>query len=427
MKEPADASICVVDRGLFLPFAQVLARHFKQVFYYVSNDSPFPTPHLSVLGDGFESVERVRELWGLPVDGYVFPDVGHAALQAELRRQGFPVWGSGDASDLELKRLAFKRKQGQLGMKVPPYETAIGLPELKKRLADKEEAYIKISTYRGLMETYHHHDPEKTNLWADHLSTLLGPLQKEMLFIIEDPIEAIVETGLDTYCVAGEFPQVVVQGIEAKDKGYAGTVTPWNEMPQHLTDLATKLKPELGEYANFLSLEVRITDKDEAFLTDPSCRHATPAGECLLELISNIGDVVWAGANSELVEPVYSEQFAMQALVDHPEDETGWRSAKIDPAVQRWFKPYSACQIEGTIYWPPLPWSCETVGSVVAIGDSLKTCLEHLKKSTEILEAAGLEVHLTSLAEVLKSIEEEEQAGVPFTDQPLPEPTETLP
>lgn len=422
-----DATLLVVDRGLFLPFALKLAQQVQRVLYYVANDSPFPTPNLSVIGDGFAEIERVRELWGHPVDAFVFPDVGNAALQAELRRQGFPVWGSGAASDLELKRYAFKQKQSELGMKVPPFQMITGLTRLRELLHDTEESYVKISTYRGTMETFHHHNWYHTQIWLDHLATLLGPLQNDMPFLVEEPLEAVVETGLDTYCVAGEYPQNVVQGIEAKDKGYAGTVTAWKELPPQLAEIAERLKPELGEYANFMSLEVRVTKDKTGYLTDPSMRHASPAGECLLELIDNLGEVVLQGARGQLIEPQYTQRFAMQALCDHPEDETGWRSAQIDADVLPWFKPYSACYLQDTIYWPPLPWSCETVGSVVATGSSFGECLETLKERAESLEHSGLEVHLTSLADVIHAIESEEKAGLPFTESPLPAPAEVLP
>jgi hypothetical protein len=193
-------------------------------------------------------------------------------------------------------------------------------------------------------------------------------------------------------------------------------------LPEQLTTIAGQLTPDLDDYANFLSLEVRITEEGDAFLTDPSCRHASPAGECLLELIGNLGEVVWGGAHGELVEPEYTAKFAMQAIVDHPEDKTEWRAARIPPEVGDWFKPYFACRIDGATYFVPVPpKGFETAGSVVATGDTLDECLGTLKERAALLEGAGLVVHTTSLAEVLASIKEEEKAGVPFTDGAVPD------
>lgn len=426
MKPVNESTILVYDRGLFPSFARVLAREFKKVYYYVPNDSPFPTPNLSVLGDGYPDIERVRELNEVSVDGYAFPDVGNYHTQRHCRELGYPVWGSGAASDLELKRLYFKKIQAKLGMEVPKYDPVIGIKNLRNHLEGVKEAYLKISTYRGLMETYHHHDLEKTHRFLDHLAVLLGPLQDNLTFLVEHPIEAVVETGLDAFCVASQFPSVAVQGIEAKDKSYCGAVTPWDELPQHLTDLASALKPELKDYANFFSAEVRITKDDKAYLTDPTMRHATPAGECLLELIENLADIVWAGAHGEFVEPAYKAKFAMQALVDSPDDDQFWREFTLDPSLDEWFMPYNAVRIDDKLAFPPLPWSCETIGSVVAIGDTLDECLKTLKERAAMLEKAGLEVHLSSLTDVFHSIEKEEQAGVPFTEEEVPEPAEVL-
>jgi hypothetical protein len=428
MNDLSSKSIMVVDRGLFLPFAQRLARDFGKVYYHVLNESPFPTPNTAVLGEGFPGIECAREMYGLSVDAYAFPDVGMSSLQSDLRRQGFNVWGSGEASKLELLRKYFKEVQESLGMEVPPYESVVGLKKLRHLLENMEEAYVKISTYRGLAETFHHSDISATNLWMDHLAMLLGPLQEHFPFIVEEPIEAIVETGLDTYCVKGEYPNVAIQGIEAKDKAYIGTVTPMDEMPKELTDIAVQISPKLQEYANFISTEIRITKDGTAYLTDPSCRHATPAGECVIELIDNLSDVVWEGSQGNFIEPEYSQKFAMQVIVNHPEDPKSlWRSARLPKELDRWFKPYAACLIDEVTYWPPLPWSFEAVGNLVSTGDSLEECLDSLKERASLLEAAGLGASTTAIADVLKSIADEQAAGVPFTEQNVPEPVEAIP
>lgn len=427
MTDLSSKSIMVIDRGLFLPFAQRLARDFGKVYYYVSNDSPFPLPNPDVIGEGFNGIHRVLELEEVEVDAYAFPDVGMYHRQEKLRRQGYPVLGSGMASKLELLRKYFKETQQALGMQVPPYESVMGIKKLRHLLSNMDEAYVKISTYRGVAETFHHFDMSITELWLDEKSVVLGPLQEKMPFIVEEPINAVVETGLDAYCVKGEYPHVAIQGIEAKDKAYIGTVTPMPEMPKELTDIADQLAPKLTEYANFISLEIRITEDGTAYLTDPSCRHATPAGECLLELIDNLPEIVWEGSQGHFIEPEYSAPFAMQVIVEHPEDgKKLWRSARVPEEITQWFKPYAACRIDGVTYWPPLTWSFEAVGNLVATGETLESCLDTLKERAALLEKAGLCASTTAIADVLKSIDEEQEAGVPFTEQKVPEPVAAL-
>ncbi len=60
----------------------------------------------------------------------------------------------------------------------------------------------------------------------DQLAVKLGPLAADFPFLCDAPIDAVVETGIDEFCIDGKWPEVVVQGIEAKDKAYIGAVTP---------------------------------------------------------------------------------------------------------------------------------------------------------------------------------------------------------
>ena len=67
------------------------------------------------------------------------PDIRHAGIQAELRKQGYPVWGSGRGMILEQDRVFFMDKLAELGLDVPPYEKVTGLTNLALFLKDKED------------------------------------------------------------------------------------------------------------------------------------------------------------------------------------------------------------------------------------------------------------------------------------------------
>ena len=109
MKEIHDASVLVVDSGLFIPFARRLAEDFARVVFYNPDRSSFPTLKQGAVGAGFEDIEHTLDFWPLidEMDMVAFPDIGNAGLQAQIRGQGFPVWGSGDGDGIEINRERF--------------------------------------------------------------------------------------------------------------------------------------------------------------------------------------------------------------------------------------------------------------------------------------------------------------------------------
>jgi hypothetical protein len=419
--------ILVIDNGLFFSFAQRLAAGGAEVSYWTPNDSPFPTINGAVIGDGFDNITRVRDVWDhLDVDVVAFPDVGMTGLQTYLENHDVAVWGSRTGSDLELKREWFNQTLEVLGLKVPPHKIIIGLDALRPFLQGRDgDCYVKISRFRGMMETFHHVDYGISLPWLDQLAVRAGPLQNRIRFIVYDPIETKIETGLDTLIIDGVAPTVAIQGIERKDKAYAGVVTGWLDLPKELTDIVEQFMPIFKEqrYRNFFSSEVRVDDNDWYF-TDPTCRMATPAGEPQLCLIENLVEIVEFGANGDMIEPKFRAKFAAQALIDHPGDKSGWRVIEVPATVAESVFLYSPCQIGAGVFTiPPFQFSTETVGSAVGLGDTLKEAIENLQDIASELTGQGLTVHTSALVDVLAEMHEAESKGIPITDQPIPAPS----
>lgn len=415
----------VIDHGLFLPLALRLAEDFERVSYYTPDtEIAFPVINNALIGDGFSEIKRCDDLWSAikDVDLFVFPDVQHSSLQLHLESLGKRVWGSRNGDSLELKRVWFKSLQKKLGMQVSPHKIIHGLTDLRAYLAEHPGTYVKVSRWRGLTETFCYHDDLRGRTKLDTLAVKLGPVQDDFPFLVEDPIEAIIEIGIDEFCVDGQFPKTVVQGPEGKDKTYIGVVTPVEELPDELRQVNEFLAPFFAEqrYRNFFSAEVRIKDDHTSYLTDPTCRHASPAGECLLELIGNLGEILWEGAQGNLVEPEYRAKFAVQAMVDHPDDEDHWRV--LEWHNKPWFKPFAAVAIGDHLAFPPLPWSNDAIGSLVGIGDTIEDALESLKESAKPYEDQGMTVHIPDIASTLKNIHEAEKQGVEISPEPVPEP-----
>ena len=291
MKPASEVNCCVADSGIFLHVARRLAREFKKTYYWSPWESPFPMLKDSVVGDGYpdivacESVESVEE----ECDLFVFPDIGLSDLQERLIHSGKAVWGARGADELEALRGKFLTTLGTTNLPVPPNEKIRGVTNLKLFLADKEDQYIKVSTYRGDFETFHFRSMDEDEGVLDAWAVKLGPLKEHMAFFVFEAIDSIVEDGIDAWCIDGQWPKTIIHGMEAKDSAYIGTFQKFEDCPKELRIANEEFGPVLARYGyrGAFSTEVRITDDGQSWFTDPTCRFPSPPSQCMMEMIGN--------------------------------------------------------------------------------------------------------------------------------------------
>src|ERR1022692_1993315 len=307
IKDTSDVKVVVVDRGTFFPVAKRLTRDMKEVFYHMPNGDAFKTFAKGVLGDGHDDVTLIEDFWKIKndVDLFVFPDCTDAGLQRELVSQGFPVWGSKDAGELEENRGAWIKKCKELELPLPKTQVITGITNLWLFLEEHQgEIYhIKISRWRGDMETWKAFDPIQIRNKLDALSMRFGPFKEKVPFYVQENLETDIEGGADTYFV-GDYPDKIILGYEKKGESYFAVVKDRKDMPKEIWDVSEAIAPTLRDmdYCNMVSSEVRVKGK-KSFWLDPCLRFPSPAGEEELELYKNFSDIVWHGANGELVQP----------------------------------------------------------------------------------------------------------------------------
>jgi hypothetical protein len=414
---------CVIDHGPFLPMARRLAESFGRVLYYTPWEKAYPTLNEAIIGAGFGDIKRVNDFWPLKneVDLWVFPDIYHRGLQAELRSQGCRVWGAGDGMRLETDREFFLNKLQELGLAVAPHKIVTGLSALADYLKDREDQYIKVSTWRGTFETKHwrswREDSDKLDLWA----VKLGGLKEHVPFLVFDQIDTKLEIGADTYCVHGKWPLHMAHGIEEKDEAYLCAVTPRREMPDELTHIMDAFSPFLAEsnYACQWSMEVRVTD-DEAYFIDASCRGGLPSTASFLAA-KNVPEILWHGADGELVEIDYGYKFSAECMVKIKGDKDSWSSVIVPDELKPWLKVSDCCQLDGKIWFPADGTPDEEIGWLLAVGDTPTEVAERMNSYADALPD-GADACVESLADILRNIQTEEESGIKFTDQPLPAP-----
>jgi len=429
MTDLSDRSVLVYDHGLFCELAIRLSREFGKVYYCCPWERSFPIVNDAVIGNGFSEIEWVDEIWEVldQVDLFVFPDVLHSALQLHLESLGKRVWGSRTGDRLEIRRAYLKTVQKELGMHYPEYEVVRGLDALRERLRQVEDKYVKLSKYRGMMETFHHINYDLSEQLLDQLAVKFGSVKNVCPFLIEDPVKTDIEVGYDGYCVDGQFPELAIQGYEIKDRCLIASVQKYSEMPEEITVVNETLSPKLHEfrYRNFWSTEIRVKDGD-SYLIDPCCRCPSPCTEIQMELWENLGEILWEGAAGNLVNQQPAAQFGVEAIIDHHGDETGWRTLQIPDDIRRWVKIYNVCKVDDTYAIPTYPHSCDAVGAVVGIGDTIEEAIDQLKEHVEKLKDQPVSVKMEALYEAIEAVKKAENKGLEFTEQSVPEPESVL-
>ena len=419
---------CVVDGGQFLEFALRLAREdgFGKVLYFNPRWEPYARVQNGAIGEGEPSLTRIECLWPLPkADCFVFPDCILPGVQEEIRSRRLPVWGSGDGVFLEWRRIRFREILKELGLPVHPFVVQRGLSDLRQYLKDKEDQFIRVSRWRGNMETLHWISEDLSGGDLDALAVELGPMAEVLKFVVEEGYDA-TEVGYDGFFAGGEFPEVSFHGIEHKDKSYFGALVAKADWPEPIRTVNTAIQPLLKEldYANFFHSEIRVTKEGTPYFTDPTCRQATPAGEPLLEAFSNLPQIVWAGANGTCLAPVTEAKFAAQALIDHADDgREHWRYLEVPQTERRWIKLYSAVQVAPGLYaFPPLRESSALIGSVIGLGQTPEEAIGQLKEHAACLDGQAACVAIESLAAALAETAKADGEAVEMSGAPVPEP-----
>lgn len=428
MKEISESTALVFDNGLFQPVAHRLAKDFKRVLYFSPWEKGFSAVNDAVIGDGFPDIERVRDIWAVKkdVDVFVFPDLGHAGLQLELESQGHPVWGCRNGCEQELNRELFMRTLEECGLPVPEFKVIVGVTELRKYLADREDVYLKVSRYRGSFETCHFRSMKLDSDLIDLWGVKFGAVKELIRFLVFQNIKTNIELGADTYCIDGKWPALMLHGIEWKDRSYLSAVTKRGEMPQQVQDVLECYGKVLAKYRyrGFFSMEIRVKD-DKGYFTDPTCRGGLPSTSSQIVLWENYSEIIWHGAHGELVEPVATAKFSAESIVTMKGDKTMWGTTEIPKSLEGRLMLTGCCMVDGKIAFPPSEAHEDDIGWLVATGDTQKeTILAQNKQADELPD--GLDANTETLAYVLKEIREAEDEGIKFDDAPTPEPAVVL-
>lgn len=410
----------VVDNGIFVEMSRRLADDFGRVLYFSPWSSGYPTSRGLLIGAGDDKIERVKDMWLHidEVDLFVFPDVYEGGLQTHLASLGKRVWGCRLGSELELDRVKAKEIMKKAGIEVGPYKVITGLDGLRKHLKSNDDQFIKISSTRGDMETFHSPTYEKIEPRLDELEHSLGAKKKIMEFIVEKGIPDAIEAGYDGYTIDGKFPKGAIIGIEVKDKAYVGRTMRYSELPDPVRNVNDKLSPALKRYGyrGLWSTEIRCTEDGHAYPIDFTARAGSPPSELYQNMITNLAEIMWYGAEGILVEPEYAAQWGAEVLLLSSWADQNWQQITFPKSIRENVKLRNFTVIDGEYYIVPQLCGMPEIGSVVAMGKTAEEAIAECKRLAEKVEGYQLEKPVEAIDEAVEDLKE--ILGDKFEDKP---------
>jgi hypothetical protein len=300
------------------------------------------------------------------------------------------------------------------------------MDELRAFLKSAENQYIKISRYRGNMETKHWRSWSMDENWLDWLAYTLGPIKDILRFLVFEEIPTDLEIGGDTYSVRGQWPGLMLNGLEFKDTTYFSAVTKRSEMPEQLQEILEAFSPLLGQfnYENQWSMEVRVKDEKSYFI-DPTCRGGMPSSGSQQLIWKNFPEIIWAGANGELMEPEPAGKFSLECMVSTTTDKESWDVLEFDKDLFPWLRLSACAFIKGRYCFPPDEFHGGDLGWLVTIGDTPAETLDRAKELADLLPD-GCDAKLENLVGLIKEVESAADNDIPFTEQEIPQPAEVV-
>lgn len=416
----ADKVAMVVDEGIFIELAIRLSRDFKLVKYHSPWVSEYPKSKDDMIGFGVPEIERVSDFWNNidDVDIFIFPSIYHGDMQLHLESLGKRVWGSRMADELERSRWKANELFKSLGLPRPEMEQVIGIDALRERLKEVDDRYIKVDDYRGNGETWHHENYLLSEPIIDEMEHDLGDEKKVFKWIIETPISGddVVETGYDGYCIDGQYPDRTIFGYEKKDAGYICRVKDYTKMSPIITDFNEKISKELKNhrYRNFMSTEIRAGKDKVPYMIDFTAREPSPPGELYMEMVSNLAEIIWFGAEGVMVQPEFEAEYGLQVMIDSDWGRNKWQAIHFPKEIRRWIKLRNFTIIDKTYCVIPRYPDFNNMGALVAMGDSIDHCVDQIKEMAEQIKGYDLDIKIGAIDKLKEIISKGEKIGLRF-------------
>jgi hypothetical protein len=224
-----------------------------------------------------------------------------------------------------------------------------------------------------------------------------------------------VEFGYDGFCIDGRFPSHSLWGYEVKAQGFIGKVVDQSTLPAPIRLINERLSPAMKRlrYRGFFSSEIRMGKDQVPYLIDPCSRMPSPPGEVVMELYENLAEILWAGADGEMVEPQMTGRYAAEVLLSSEWAKTNFLEVRCPDEMRNYVKLYSPTKIGESVYVVPQLKTSE-IGAVIAIEDTMDQAIAVCKQRAEQVKGYQLHASTESLDKAVECIQEGQLMGVPW-------------
>jgi len=165
---------------------------------------------------------------------------------------------------------------------------------------------------------------------------------------------------------------------------------------------------------------------DKAYFIDPTVRFGSPPSQLQTHLITNLPEVIWAGANGECLEPETEddEVIGAQVLINTDRECAEWCAFEMPEELKPFVRVAFSCEMNGTLHILPNPLE-NWAGWLLAKDKTIEGVIDKLKERAALLPA-GFDCDITCFASLLEELKAAKEQDIEITDEKLPEPEVVL-
>ncbi len=158
---------------------------------------------------------------------------------------------------------------------------------------------------------------------------------------------------------------------------------------------------------------MRIDKNGEPFFTDFTGRLPNPPYQLHLDLIKNLGEIMYYGAQGEMIEPEFADNYGVVAIFKSPTAEQFNLPIKVPDKFKKSIKVMNLA-IESGEYVALNINKIDECGAVTGIGKTIWEARDNCEKIAQEVKADGLVIDVPSKEDIEYKIEEMKEYKIQF-------------
>jgi hypothetical protein len=199
------------------------------------------------------------------------------------------------------------------------------------------------------------------------------------------------------------------------NSGYVGQVKAMEDFPTPLqkVDKAFQGIFKGYDYRMFYSTECRIGKDGKPYMIDFTARMGNPPWGLYTLLYKNISNIIWSGANGQLVDPEVNAKFgAILMIKSEWANKENWCPVDYPSHLRDFIRISNGCIIDKQHYSIPLRMGLKEIGCVLGMGDTLQEAMDSCVDNSKHLGGVDVDVDPLVFEDAQKEIEKAEEFGI---------------